>query len=132
MRLVYVEWLDSFGCSSSWQKLDIESCEPMVCKSVGWLLHDGPTCKVIVPHVSGVTNEGCGDMTIPTVAVVRMTDLDVPTPISRTRREREAALRACPDAEDVSGREKGASEDSGKGTGAEGARAESGRGKCQH
>jgi hypothetical protein len=78
VRLVYVEWLDSFGCSSSWQKLAVEDYAPMVCKSVGWLLHDGPTCKVVVPHVSDGTNEGCGDMTIPTAAIVALADLDLP------------------------------------------------------
>lgn len=82
MRLVYVEWVDSFGCSPSWQKLDVETCEPMVCKSVGWLLHDGPSCKVIVPHLSEGTNEGCGDMTIPSAAVVRMSDLATPADVS--------------------------------------------------
>jgi hypothetical protein len=42
------------------------------------LLYDGPTCKVIVPHVSTATNEGCGDIPIPAVAVVRMADIDIP------------------------------------------------------
>lgn len=72
-RLVYVQWLDSFGCSSSWQPTKIESCSPMVCHSVGWLLFDSPECKVIVPHLAD--RQGCGDMTIPTVAITKMVDL---------------------------------------------------------
>jgi len=50
----------------------------MVCRSVGWLMHEGPECKVIVPHWSQGTNEGCGDMVIPTRAVIRLVDLPAP------------------------------------------------------
>lgn len=79
MRLVMVEWLDSFGCSSDWVELD-ESCrpKPMLCRSVGWLFHDEQDCKVIVPHVADVpdgSKQGCGDMTIPAKAITRMVDL---------------------------------------------------------
>ncbi len=81
MRLVLIEWVDSFGCSTSWQEL--EDCNPKIfkCRSVGWLLHDGENCKVIVPHVSdhkheNIPQQGCGDMTIPTPAVVRIVDLN--------------------------------------------------------
>jgi len=80
MRLVFVEWLDSYGCSSTWQS--IENCNPqaMVCYSVGWLLHDGKDCKVIVPHITDpnsnvVNRQGCGDMTIPVRAILRLVDL---------------------------------------------------------
>lgn len=83
MRLVFVEWEDSFGCSSRWENLD--GCQPsvMLCRSVGWLLHDGDDCKVVVPHVSTPPGadgpQGCGDMTIPAKAVVRMVDLIEPS-----------------------------------------------------
>lgn len=80
MRLVLIEWLDSYGCSTNWQEL--ADCNPDVlkCQSVGWLLYDGDECKVIVPHLSehGHANtapQGCGDMAIPTQAVVRIVDL---------------------------------------------------------
>lgn len=79
MRLVLIEWADSYGCSPSWQPLDDVEPRALTCKSVGWLLRDDADIKVIVPHVSvptpGITNQGCGDMTIPTRAVVRMVDL---------------------------------------------------------
>jgi hypothetical protein len=82
MRLVLVEWLDSYGCSANWQPLANANVSPMVCKSVGWLLHDDERYKVIVPHISDETyqsspQQGCGDMTIPTAAVVSMRDLAV-------------------------------------------------------
>ena len=44
-----------------------------------WLLHDGDDCKTIVPHISddhdSAAPQGCGDMTIPAKAIVRMVDL---------------------------------------------------------
>lgn len=80
-RLVLVTWLDSFGCSSSWAEIErpLVAPKPITCRSVGWLLHSDEQCVVIVPHIardSGSTVEqGCGDMTIPTVAVVSIEDL---------------------------------------------------------
>ena len=83
MRLVLIEWVDSFGCSSDWQELaESRQPEPMVCKSVGWLFYDGSQCKVIVPHVAdtpnGAPKQGCGDMTIPTESIRRISDLHEP------------------------------------------------------
>ena len=52
----------------------------MLCRSVGWLVYDGDECKVVVPHLSDeraqAPRQGCGDMTIPTCAIVRMIELD--------------------------------------------------------
>ncbi len=82
MRLVMIEWVDSFGCSSDWAELS-DDChpKPIVCRSVGWLFRDEPACKVIVPHVAeldGAPKQGCGDMTIATECVRRMVDLTEP------------------------------------------------------
>jgi hypothetical protein len=82
MRLVLVEWLDSYGCSASWQSIDNPLPAPRVmrCRSVGWLIHDGEECKVLIPHVGdvgeGEASQGCGDMTIPTCAVLRVQELN--------------------------------------------------------
>lgn len=80
MRLVLVEWLDSYGCSASWQDISGSPAAPLVCRSVGWLLHDTDDCKVIIPHLSDPSHEhanqqGCGDMAIPTRAVLNIVDL---------------------------------------------------------
>jgi hypothetical protein len=80
MQLVLIEWLDSYGCSSEWQPLQDRQARPLLCRSVGWLLHDGSDCKVVVPHVSDANNkhvptQGCGDMTIPTSAILSITEL---------------------------------------------------------
>ncbi len=35
MRLVLIEWVDSFGCSSNWQELAEDyDVKPIVCRSV--------------------------------------------------------------------------------------------------
>lgn len=82
MRLVLVEWLGSFGCSSSWQEIGNFAAEPLVCISVGWLAHDGDDCKVVVPHLAdetvSVKRQGCGDMTIPTKAIIAIKELQIP------------------------------------------------------
>lgn len=77
-RLVLIEWEDSHGVSSNWEYLS--QCKPyvLVCKSVGWLIHDGKECKVIVPHLTDseqARRQGCGDMTIPTAAVLKIVEL---------------------------------------------------------
>lgn len=77
--LVLVEWVDTYGCSASWQNLDAEDPYPLRCQSVGWLLRDSPECKVIVPHLTTpheyASRQGCGDMTIPTGAILSITRL---------------------------------------------------------
>ena len=80
MRLVIIDWVDSFGCSSEWQELNTSNPKPLLCRSVGWLLHDGDDCKVVVPHVTKeledqVQRQGCGDMTIPTKSITSIVDL---------------------------------------------------------
>ena len=81
MRLVMIEWVDTFGCSSEWQDLDDDrQPEPMLCRSVGWLFKNGDDCKVIVPHIADVPGglkQGCGDMAIPTICVRSIQDLSV-------------------------------------------------------
>jgi len=84
VRLVFIEWLDSFGCSSQWEDIAVPAPAPLFCRSVGWLLHDTDQCKVVVPHLTFPTQEhmkqqGCGDMTIPTRAILRIVDLPVPS-----------------------------------------------------
>ena len=92
MRLVLIEWVDTFGCSAHWEKIE----QPvkgnlLVCRSVGWLLHDGPECKIIVPHLTDPDHatasfQGCGDMTIPARAIIRVTPLRREGKHQQTRR----------------------------------------------
>jgi hypothetical protein len=79
-KLVFVEWQDSYGCSSNWQEINPDG-EPqmMLCHSVGWIVRKSKKCVVIVPHMSQnedlAKQQGCGDMTIPTASIVRMIPL---------------------------------------------------------
>ncbi len=79
-RLVYIEWEDSYGCSPEWEHIKNCSPEPMICRSVGWLIHDDEKSKVVVPHLSQADHpngelQGCGDMTIPTSAIRKIVDI---------------------------------------------------------
>ena len=85
MKLVMIEWVDSFGCSPSWESLSEHQPRTMTCRSVGWLLHDGEECKTLVPHIVDGEDQGCGDMTIPIRAVRWMVELTVPEQPEETK-----------------------------------------------
>jgi hypothetical protein len=90
VRLVLIEWIDAFGCASEWAELTDIPPDTLKCQSVGWLLHDTPECKVIVPHLSDPRHEhakqqGCGDMTIPASAIRKIVDLCPQKPRPRRR-----------------------------------------------
>jgi hypothetical protein len=78
--LVYVEWDDSYGCTSHWRRIDdpFPAPDPIICRSVGWLVHDGKGHKVVVPHLAQPVDDhwdGMGELTIPTAAVLKLTHL---------------------------------------------------------
>lgn len=82
MRLVMIEWLDSYG-SSGWQDVSDLGGRSLLCRSVGWLVKDSDQCKVVAPHLTDAGHDEAppqanGVMTIPTRAVVRVYDLDSP------------------------------------------------------
>lgn len=78
---VFIEWEDSYGCSSDWQNLPVGgTSETMICRSVGWILRRSRRNVTIVPHMAqnerlGV-DQGCGDMVIPLAAIVRVVQLN--------------------------------------------------------
>jgi hypothetical protein len=76
MKLVYVEWLDSQGPTGSWRYLNDDKLgnqlSDLLCRSVGWLIHDGKDCKRIIPHLSGDVR---GDLVIPSKVIVTMKEL---------------------------------------------------------
>ncbi|KKN79665.1 hypothetical protein LCGC14_0338690 [marine sediment metagenome] len=81
MKLVLIEWIDSHS-GRGWRTTEeIERCaEPLYCRSVGWLIKETKQVKVIVPHIAGEKNgdiilQGCGDLTIPTKAIIKITTL---------------------------------------------------------
>lgn len=81
MKLVLIEWLDSHS-GKGWQTIEQleQSAEPLYCRSVGWLVTEKKDCKVLVPHIAGEKNgdimlQGCGDLTIPTCSILKITVL---------------------------------------------------------
>ena len=91
MRLVLVEWIDSLGCSQTWQEIKEIDPKLPICRSVGWLLHDSEECKVLIPHLidSGyddIPPQACGDMAIPACSIRSIVDLPVPE-TSQLKRE---------------------------------------------
>ncbi len=76
--IVLIEWVDSHS-GRGWQNFDEleKKAEPLYCRSVGWLIKETEHVKVIVPHIAGEENgdimlQGCGDLVIPTRAIVRV------------------------------------------------------------
>lgn len=74
-KLVLIEWVDSHR-TEGWHQ-DDPATEPILCRSVGWLIHDGKAAKTIAAHV---TEEGppqrCGEMTIPGCSIRKVQVLD--------------------------------------------------------
>lgn len=81
-RLVYVEWEDSLVGTSGWCETDGAQPSPVLVQSVGWLVHDGKDCKLIVPHLSDAEHsnakqQGCGDITIPASCIKKLVQLQL-------------------------------------------------------
>ena len=73
-RLVMIDWLDSHH-HAGWHSGD-PNTHPLICHSVGWLVYDGEEAKTIAPHMTDEEPaQRCGEMTIPSVAVVRIRNL---------------------------------------------------------
>lgn len=76
LPLVLIEWVDSHY-RAGWTSDDSESA-PLVCRSVGWLVHDGDDAKVLSAHVSKEESpQRCGDMTIPSRAILQIREIFV-------------------------------------------------------
>ena len=78
MRLVLVEWLDAFS-TDKWTKINRLTLAPdrtkSLCKTVGWLVHDGADFKVVVSTTGH--KDGSGTMTIPSGCVQRIQNLHI-------------------------------------------------------
>jgi hypothetical protein len=81
-RLVYVKWVDSYGCSSRWEPVAGATPSLLTCESVGWLIHADSRTVCVVPHLTGegragIERQGCGDMTIPAACVLKLAPMHV-------------------------------------------------------
>ena len=77
-RLVLIEWQDSY-CATGWQSISDLGGEPLTCRSVGWLVRENESCKVLAPHLSQdhgeAPSQGNGIMAIPVRSIIRTVDL---------------------------------------------------------
>ena len=84
-KLVYIRWVDSIGCTSSWTPVEemLDDIQ-LECESVGWVLKETKAYIVLVPHwhdrceagPNKVTpRSGIGEMCIPKVCVLERKEL---------------------------------------------------------
>ena len=97
--LVMMEWEDSAQPIPSWTYLvDVEARQAVICVSVGWLIHDGESTKILAPNMGGLADgdlQVSGVIRIPARSVVRVILIDEPdltsfsssAPSSRPARE---------------------------------------------
>lgn len=79
-RMVRVEWIDAHGCSPEWTEMpDKDTVRIPTVDSMGWLVYEDERAIVVMPHwcpkSPGVTEQGCGDMTIPRSSIVKIVEL---------------------------------------------------------
>jgi hypothetical protein len=69
-----IEWVDSHY-RAGWTAEPAVKL-PLKCLSVGWLVEDGESAKVLSAHVTSEDRpQRCGDMTIPTAAIISMVEV---------------------------------------------------------
>ena len=81
--LVLVEWEDSAQPVPNWAYLaDLDEASAVVCASVGWLVHDGETVKVLAPNMGHLNEKSSvqvsGVIRIPARCIVNVVLLDEP------------------------------------------------------
>jgi hypothetical protein len=84
-ELVLIEWVDSGQPIPGWQWLDgLEPRKALKCVSVGFLVQDDESTKVLAPNLGASSgdddfDQASGLMTIPTAAVTRIERLTCPS-----------------------------------------------------
>ena len=78
--LVIIRWEDSAQPLAAWQHLSrLKPAEPIECATVGWLVRDDATAKVVCQSIGGLGNpenaQASGIMTIPTRCVLSIENL---------------------------------------------------------
>ena len=83
-KLAYVEWVDSYGCSSQWESTKDVKALVHTCYSVGWVVKETEDTLVVVPHLSPANaaidadEQGCGEMAIPLKSIIERVELSIP------------------------------------------------------
>jgi hypothetical protein len=78
-RLVEVQWVDSYGVTSSWGDIDevIDESSHTTIHSVGWIIKEREEDIVLAPNFCTKTNNVCGVMVIPRVSIKKQINLTI-------------------------------------------------------
>lgn len=75
-KVVYVEWLDSFGCTSSWQSLEDYSPVAPIMKTIGFIVYESKDLLSLANSIGDETEytleQANGIMTIPKNCIVQL------------------------------------------------------------
>lgn len=80
-KLYIVEWVDSHTILNGWELIsDIEEPKKVINVSVGFIIKETEDNIMIIPHIADIKNpnsfgSGCGEMVIPTIAIIKKTKL---------------------------------------------------------
>lgn len=85
LKLVYVEWEDSLGCSAGWSFINETGADsdvrPLIARSVGFLGAESDSSVMLLPHIIEETEDrtmqGMGAVTIPRSAIRRIVTLKI-------------------------------------------------------
>ncbi len=87
MILAYIEFLDHYSDGDEWTDLDelkSPAFEPVVCRSVGWVLAENKKMLKLITTIDGdpeTAGRGFGIFCIVKADIVRRVDLVIPKPI---------------------------------------------------
>lgn len=74
MKTLYVEWVDSHGCTPSWVGLEGYAATLPVMKSIGWVVYENDDlisiCGNIGEETENTLSQGNGIMTIPKRCII--------------------------------------------------------------
>jgi hypothetical protein len=73
-QLVLVEWLDSRR-GEGWVRLDELEGTVTKCRSVGWIIFKDRQSVTLAGHIGENPAQCCGDLTIPSRAISKITQL---------------------------------------------------------
>jgi hypothetical protein len=88
-KLVLVEWLDSRR-GEGWTHIEElrRGVPPTKCRSVGWIVARDRSALTLASHLGDNPDQCCGDITIPTKAVLAVITLPDPKAIKKPTRVR--------------------------------------------
>jgi hypothetical protein len=76
LKLEIIEWVDSEGVGQNWQEIDSSVKRKLVtCFSFGFVCNESDEAITVFPHYAHANEhykqgQGCGEMTIPKVAIL--------------------------------------------------------------